>query len=136
MERWLQTHETSPLTNEKLPHKKLITNQNLRNQVAISGSISRAPLVVLVSATAAYAYARTGDTCHLKGLRCRVCSRATFVARVRSACTNSRARTAVHEQPCTNSRARTACANCLHQHPCTWLLPVCALPVYGLRFRV
>ena len=34
MERWLQTHETSPLTNEKLPHKKLVTNHNLRNQIA------------------------------------------------------------------------------------------------------
>ena len=34
MERWLQTHETSPLTNEKLPHKKLVPNHNLRNQIA------------------------------------------------------------------------------------------------------
>lgn len=33
MERWLQTHETSPLTNEKLPHKTLIANHNLRGQI-------------------------------------------------------------------------------------------------------
>eukprot|EP00802_Teleaulax_amphioxeia_P020772 Tamp_21072.p1 GENE.Tamp_21072~~Tamp_21072.p1 ORF type:complete len:329 (+),score=62.23 Tamp_21072:44-988(+) len=33
MERWLQTHETSPLTNEKLPHKHLAPNHNLRGQI-------------------------------------------------------------------------------------------------------
>jgi hypothetical protein len=33
MERWLQTHETSPLTNEKLPHKRLAPNHNLRSQI-------------------------------------------------------------------------------------------------------
>ena len=33
MERWLQTHETSPLTNEKLPNKTLLPNNNLRMQI-------------------------------------------------------------------------------------------------------
>ncbi len=42
MERWLQTHDTSPLTNEKLPHKNLIPNNNLRSQVCYSLSRSLA----------------------------------------------------------------------------------------------
>ena len=33
MERWLQTHTTSPLTNEVLPGKTLIPNHNLRSQI-------------------------------------------------------------------------------------------------------
>mmetsp|Transcript_2953 Transcript_2953/g.9956 ORF Transcript_2953/g.9956 Transcript_2953/m.9956 type:complete len:81 (-) Transcript_2953:1645-1887(-) len=33
IERWLQTRDTSPLTNEKLPHKMLTPNHNLRSQI-------------------------------------------------------------------------------------------------------
>lgn len=33
IERWLQTKNTSPLTNEVLPHKTLVPNHNLRSQI-------------------------------------------------------------------------------------------------------
>ena len=31
--RWLETHDTSPLTNERLPHKGLIRNHTLRSAI-------------------------------------------------------------------------------------------------------
>ena len=33
IEQWLQTHDTSPRTNEKLDHKKLTANHDKRSEI-------------------------------------------------------------------------------------------------------